>query len=105
MTRVYYDRAYGHVTMIGHSGADAYGNDLVCAALSALARVLILAAQRDEEPYHEDDGIVVVVSKDTRLLDSVCAAIEWMAEEYPAFVSFSAWVGNIPDSACDTLAT
>lgn len=51
MTRVYYDRAYGHVTIIGHSGADVYGNDLVCAALSALARVLILAAQRDEEPW------------------------------------------------------
>lgn len=105
MTRVYYDRAYGHLTIIGHSGADVYGNDLVCAALSALARVLILAAQRDEEPYHEGDGVVVIVSKDQRLLDSVCAAFEWMATEYPAYVSFMAWVGDIPDTECDTLAT
>ncbi len=89
MTQVYYDRSSGRVSITGHAGAGVAGNDLVCAGLSALARVLLLAAEKHGGTALESDASVVVSLDDKRLLDSVCDAFCWMAEEYPAFVAFS----------------
>lgn len=88
MTQVYYDRPNGRVSISGHAGAGTAGNDLVCAGLSALARVLLLAAEKHGGTALEGDASVVVSMDDKKLLDSVCDAFRWMAEEYPMFVAF-----------------
>ena len=90
MTKIIYERDRCHVTMTGHAGSAPAGEDLVCAGLSSLLRVLVLAAEHGHgiaqvESGHAD---IRLVDSYQDLLDYVCDAFEWMAREYPGFVSF-----------------
>ena len=51
MTRVFYDPARFRMEICGHAGAGRPGEDLVCAAASALAFALANAA-RDRDEHH-----------------------------------------------------
>lgn len=90
MTSIIYSRAYNRVSMRGHAGAGTAGNDLVCAALSALLRVLLLECDKHGGNASQGDGYAIVnLHEDSRtLMDGVCAAFEWMAAEYPDYVKF-----------------
>lgn len=51
MTRVFYDPARYRMEICGHAGAGKPGEDLVCAAVSALVFALANAA-RDRDEHH-----------------------------------------------------
>lgn len=90
MTKIIYTRDSCRVTMAGHAGSAPAGEDLVCAGLSSLLRVLVLAAEHGHgiaqvESGHAD---IRLVDSYQNLLDYVCDAFEWMAHEYPDFVSY-----------------
>lgn len=91
MTGIFYFPEENHLSMAGHAGAGTMGNDLICAALSALTRVLILEAEQKGDYVLQGDGWVELQlgngSRET--MDAVCRALKWMAEEYPEYVSFS----------------
>lgn len=90
MTTIIYNCAYNRVSMRGHAGAGTAGNDLVCAALSALLRVLLLECDKHGGNASQGDGYAIVNlhACSRPLLAGVCNAFKWMSEEYPDYVAF-----------------
>ena len=101
MTRVCYDRSDLSLSMEGHAGAEGKGNDLVCAALSALMMTLERRMEETAErtlpvvsraPGHfairctpgiEDEALC------RESFDTVAAGFAMLAENRPEYVSLT----------------
>ena len=103
MIRIRYDREGDEHTLTasGHAGAESYGRDIVCAAVSALVYTLAQAMGDAEEDgrltefsYTLDSGDAVIRATPADFAqESVDAAVEtvvtglrMIAERYPEFV-------------------
>ena len=100
MTRVCYDRAALSLSMEGHAGAGEAGNDLVCAALSALMLTLEKRMQETAERtlpiITRAPGVFAIrctPERDEELcrenFDTVAAGIAALAENRPENVSLT----------------
>ena len=100
MTRVCYDRAALSLSMEGHAGAGEAGNDLVCAALSALMLTLEKRMQETAERtlpiITRAPGVFAIrctPEEDEALcresFDTVAAGIAALAENRPENVSLT----------------
>jgi len=100
MTRVCYDRAALSLSMEGHAGAGEAGNDLVCAALSALMMTLERRVQETAERtlpiVKRAPGFFAVrcaPERDEALcrecFDTVAAGIAVLAENRPGHVGLT----------------
>lgn len=101
MIRAVYDRPAHRVTVTGHAGAAPHGEDLVCAAVSALLCTLAEAVRRMERSrqaeqvvirLEEGYGEVAFASEYECLVnsvvDTVCLGLECLAKEYPQYVTY-----------------
>ena len=101
MTKVTYWPERMEILVDGHSGSAEKGEDLICAAVSALASTLqaVFAVQKDmhgdtlwntERPFFH-----AWVKSDTELraqafvvMETIATGYAALAEQYPAYVSF-----------------
>lgn len=98
MIRVTYYRQYNRVTVEGHAGSGPKGNDLICAAVSALALTLagnVSYMETQEAVYGvvtklEEGNAEIQCTPYRRYKDSVaqifrsiCVGFELLATKYP----------------------
>lgn len=103
MTRITYDSERLELAAKGHTGSGVYGEDLICSAVSAL--FLTLAAAMVRQSVHPEtirlmpgDSLIRAEPEDLDkgrvVFDTVAAGLEYLAKEYPEYVSFSAGGGG-----------
>ena len=96
-----YDRPNHRVTVKGHAGAAPHGEDLVCAAVSALLCTLAEAVRRLECNHQVEQAEIRLMAGDAEIsfvseyecmvntvVDTVCLGLECMAEQYPQHMRF-----------------
>jgi len=101
MIRVVYDRPNHRVTVTGHAGAAPHGEDLVCAAVSALLCTLAEAVRRLERNHQAEQAVIRLLPGDgevsfvseyeclvNSVVDTVCLGLECLATVYPDNVTF-----------------
>lgn len=101
MIRAVYDRPAHRVTVTGHAGTAPHGENLVCAAVSALLCTLAEAVRRLERNRQAEqvtirlesgDGEVAFASEYECLVnpvvDTVCLGLECLAEQYPQHMTY-----------------
>lgn len=82
------------ITIFGHAGYSEAGQDIVCAAISALTQVLIASVEELTTDKIQSDiaaGNTVIQYRDLSgrgqlLIDSFFLGVKMIAEEYPANV-------------------
>lgn len=87
-------KAAGSVSITGHANYAPHGQDIVCAAISALVQTLIQSVEdlcTDTISYHLQPGTVEIkhgnLTKDAQLLlDSFFIGCYMIAERYPNHV-------------------
>lgn len=99
MTRVRYHPEEYHLSVEGHAGAGAYGEDVVCAGISVLSFTLIQAAEEFNMHLYlnETDGSLDVRcypdeedEERCRFLFNVLAdGFDMMAAKYPEYIKFT----------------
>lgn len=103
MICVIYEREQYRLTARGHAGFAPYGQDIVCAGVSALMQTLQrVAGQMEAKGAAETGGCVVngfgsvrcVPCKGSEdrvhtVMDTVAAGLEALAEAYPDCVSYA----------------
>lgn len=107
MIHAVYDRPNHRVTVTGHAGAAPHGEDLVCAAVSALLCTLAETVRRLERNHQAErvvirllpgDGAVSFVSEyeclANAVMDTVCVGLECLAKQYPEYVRYEV-MGNL----------
>ena len=104
MINIIYDREKHLVTAEGHAKSAPHGEDLVCAAVSALVYTLAANVERlsqDKNKFRRAKTEIAdgkaVVSLDavhgfenvlTLVFDSICAGFEVIAGKFPEYVDF-----------------
>lgn len=101
MIRAVYDRPAHRVTVTGHAGAAPHGEDLVCAAVSALVCTLAEAVRRLERNHQAENVEIRLFAGDAEVsfvseyeclanavVDTVCLGLECLAKEYPQYVRY-----------------
>ncbi len=103
MIRVVYNRKTRRVTVKGHAGAAPKGNDIVCAAVSALTYTLAANALDLKDCGftrrvmtrldHGDSEIHVTPKRPWRgttdlVFSSVCVGFRLLAENYPKYIEY-----------------
>ena len=98
MIRANYNRKETILTVKGHAQSAPKGEDLICAAASILAFTAVAAAEDNKEKYlpriTQHDGEMRIECRPTssyitpcrRMLDTIYAGYEILANEYPDFV-------------------
>ena len=76
------------VTVSGHAGYAGRGQDIVCAAVSAVLYVQVRLLQRDNalEDLHVEDGLVRLRLREGARCDALELGARWIAGEYPRCV-------------------
>lgn len=85
------EKAADSVSITGHANYAPHGQDIVCAAISALVQTLIQSAEdlcTDQISYHLQPGKVEIkhgnLTKDAQLLlDSFFIGVYMIADKYP----------------------
>ncbi len=103
MIRVTYWRKSNKVKIIGHAGSAPYGEDLVCAAVSALVYTLAANAAmlRDDgytrriitkiEPGNSEIDIIPkrrYKNSTALVVSTVCVGFGLLAKQYPEYIQF-----------------
>lgn len=101
MIRAVYDRPAHRVTVTGHAGAAPHGEDLVCAAVSALVGTLAEAVRRLERNRQAENVEIRLFAGDAEVsfdseyeclvnsvVDTVCLGLECLAKAYPQYVRY-----------------
>lgn len=103
MIRVEYRRKYHTLTVSGHAGAAPFGEDIVCAGVSALVNALGVEVQIQDKQgclLHMDvtitPGHALITAlpwpwargKTTRAFDMTARGLAMMARDWPKHVSF-----------------
>lgn len=109
MIRAVYDRDAHRVTVKGHAGAAPHGEDLICAAVSALLCTLAEAVRRLEEHGRAEHVEIRLFAGDAEIsfhsacecpviavVDTVCLGLECLAAQYPEHVVYEAVNRGIP---------
>lgn len=103
MTRIVYEPERFMLSMEGHAGAGRFGEDLICAGLSALWNALecVMTADRMSvrclrPVIRYGDGLRAIECSPDEEMETACkmalrtaaAGMRWMAEKFPSFVSY-----------------
>ena len=100
MTRVFYDPDRLHLRVEGHATSAPAGEDLVCAAVSALCWTLIAEAEAEERYHAEIAADAETARVDVRccpegasafacgyLFDIIMGGFALLAENYPEYIT------------------
>lgn len=92
MTAVVYDEERVCMTVEGHADTAPYGEDLICAQITALTQMLALYIETESAGGEAavTSGYASLRGTQTEriLFDAVALAFECIAEQYPASVTF-----------------
>lgn len=91
MIRITYDAGKTSIRVQGHAGYADPGQDIVCAAISAL--YCTLARSRSCIAHAEDDVQIVQATKVARrkmdvVFETIAGGMQEVAKRYPDFVSY-----------------
>lgn len=111
MIEIIYDRTGNKVSIQGHAGAGAYGEDVVCAGVSTLAQTLAANVRHwratgrlEGEPEIQLEsgfGVIGCTPKATysqsvkQVMVAICAGFEIIAHTAPKYVRFG--IGSTED--------
>lgn len=103
MIEVTYRPAHSSLTVKGHAGSNAYGKDLICAAVSALVLTLAANAGQLEEGGCVSEAVVILESGNARIrckpkppyrdrveqvFASICLGLRMLARKFPNYVAY-----------------
>jgi uncharacterized protein YsxB (DUF464 family) len=106
MTSVIFEPERCRISISGHAGAGAPGEDLICAGISALWMALEKRLTADRVTVRRFQPVIIYgegyrsaeccpgeedFEGCMEALETVAAGLRWMAEEYPEHVSFEEW--------------
>ena len=86
MTRIVYEPGLPAMRFSGHAGAGTKGNDLVCAAVSALMFTLLAALEGSETKRCMADGFCAVSGGERTAYEVVAAGLRERAAACPEHI-------------------
>lgn len=89
MTRIEIDLDKGSLMAKGHAGYGERGQDIVCAAVSALTQTAAVAAKRHRGEVKKGDGHIEVQCANTEytpVLEAIAEGLKMIARQYPLHV-------------------
>lgn len=86
MTRIVYEPGLPAMRFSGHAGAGTKGNDLVCAAVSALMVTLLAALEGSETKRCMADGFCAVSGGERTAYEVVAAGLRELAAACPEHI-------------------
>jgi uncharacterized protein YsxB (DUF464 family) len=87
MIKVSADMYNGYITIAGHAGQGPKGQDIVCAAVSAIADTLQCAAERSPAPHEIQDGgdIMLIQGTGEKWLEALICAVHALTRIQKAY--------------------
>lgn len=89
MTKIKIDMTHGTYDAVGHAGFGKAGEDIVCAAVSAISQVMVLHAMRHGGAVTAPEGEVHIAGTDEDwpvVLEACADALQMYGMRYPCNV-------------------